>query len=129
VSAGPGGGVAPRDPAVFLSRGQADGLAWLAAHAGRALVAAPPAWGLWVPARSDARVLYGHPFETVDAARREAELTAFYAGQVPGPAFVEKHNVVYVLAPEDSETWAAPAGWPWPVAFEQAGTVIYAPRQ
>ena len=122
------GAVASRDPAVFLSRGQADGLAWLAAHAGRALVAAPPAWGLWVPARSDARVLYGHPFETVDAARREAELTAFYAGQVPGPAFVEKHNVVYVLAPEDSETWAAPAGWPWPVAFEQAGTVIYAPR-
>jgi hypothetical protein len=120
------GAIASRDPAVFLTRGQAQGLAWLAAHGGRALVAAPPEWGLWVPARSDARVLYGHPFETVDAAQREAEVTAFYAGVVPGPAFVAKHNVAYVLAPDDDPAWTPPAGWQWPVAFKQAGIVIYA---
>jgi hypothetical protein len=113
---------------VFLSRPQAAGLDWLSANAGRALVAVPPELGLWVPARTDARVLYGHPFETVDAEQRKAELEAFYAGRVPGPAFVQEHGVSFVLAATgDGEAWSPPVDWAWPVVFEQNGVTIYAP--
>ena len=55
---------------------------------GRSLVAAPTSLGLWVPARSNARVIYGHPFETINADVQKAQLEAFYAGLVEGPHHV-----------------------------------------
>lgn len=122
------GAIAARQPDVFLTQAQATALDWLRTNAGRALVAAPPELGLLVPARSDARVIYGHPFETVEAEAREAEIAAFYDGQVAGDAYVRAQDVGYVLAvPGDPPTWTAPADWHWPIVFEQGGVVIYAP--
>jgi hypothetical protein len=120
------GAIAARQPELFLTRGQAAAIEWLRANAGRALVAAPPALGLWVPARSDARVLYGHPFETVDAAAREAELEAFYGGEMPGPAFVQAHHLDDVVAEADRTALTTePMDWGWQTVFDHDGVVIY----
>jgi hypothetical protein len=122
------GAVAARQPDIFMTRAQAMALDWLRANAGRGLVAAPPAQALWVPARTDARVIYGHPFETVQADERKAEVEAFFAGDVPGPAFVAEQRVAYILAQSSGDArWVAPADWVWRVVFEQDGVVIYAP--
>ncbi len=120
--------VQARENSVFLTRAQADGLAWLAANAGRALVAAPPELGLWVPARTDARVLYGHPFETVEAERQRGELEGFFRGLVPGQQFVDEHGVAYVLVASSGQgSVSVPADWNWPVVYGEGRTVIYAP--
>lgn len=122
------GAIAARQRDVFLTAREASALDWLAANAGRSLVAAPPDFGVWLPARTDARVLYGHPFETVDAVARQAELEAFYAGEVAGPAFVAEHNIAYVIFGVGMrDRWVLPEDWNWPVVFEQNGVVIYAP--
>jgi len=38
-----------------------------------------PEMGLFIPAWSGRRVVYGHPFETVDAERTKARVTKFFA--------------------------------------------------
>ena len=122
------GAVAKLEQAVFMTRDQADALTWLEANAGRALVAAPATMGLWVPARTDARVLYGHPFETVNAAFQKAQLEAFYTGLEDGPTFVAEHGVEYVLVfSSGGQPASVHPNWHWPIVYENATAVIYAP--
>jgi hypothetical protein len=55
---------------------------WLDEHAASdALVLTDAASGNRLPAYADVRVVYGHPFETVEAEARLADLAAFWAGQ------------------------------------------------
>jgi hypothetical protein len=122
------GAIASRDTAVFATPAEAAALDWLASNGGRALVAAPPRLGLLIPARTDARVIYGHPFETVPAQAREADLVALFANSVSGPLWVQPRGVDYVLATVGRPPgWTVPSDWRWPVVFEQDGVVIYAP--
>lgn len=117
-----------REDAIFLTASQAASLDWLAANAGRALVAAPPEMGQWVPARTDARVLYGHPFETVGAVDRRAELEGFYRGLVPGRQFVDEHGIKYVLVASSGQgIMPVPADWRWEVVYNEGRAIIYAP--
>jgi hypothetical protein len=67
-------------PSVHMTQDEGTAMRWLADHLPRdALVAAAPETGLFIPAWSGQRVFYGHPFETAQAARREAEVRAFFA--------------------------------------------------
>lgn len=123
------GAVAARDPEVFWTADEAAALDWLAANAAVTdTVAASPEMGLFIPARTAARVLYGHPFETVNAEAQEQALLDFYAGRVPPDEFVQAHGVTWVLV-GPRERALAGANWPadWPVAFERGEVVIYAP--
>jgi len=56
--------------------------------------------GLFVPAWAGQPVVYGHPFETVDAERRRAQVEAYWTGEMR-PAerevFMRENRVGYVL--------------------------------
>jgi hypothetical protein len=125
------GAVARRDRAVFVTQAEAGALRWLEATAGRSIVAAQPEMSLRIPARTDARVIYGHPFETAQAAVRKAEVEAFFAGEADPAAFVREHGVSYVVV----NTATAPSRRPpslrppadWAIAYAQGEVVIYAP--
>jgi hypothetical protein len=123
------GAVAARDPAIFWTAGEAAALAWLADQAEPgSLVAASPSTGLFIPARTDARVIYGHPFETASAAERRAAVEAFFTGQVPAGSFVAQNGIDFVFyGPREREL--APDGPPgnWPVVFSADGVEVYAP--
>jgi len=67
----------------YVSDAGAAAMQWLDAHARGAVVLAPPRYGTLLPGRAGVRVFYGHPFETVDAARRRAQAEAFFAGRLP----------------------------------------------
>jgi hypothetical protein len=122
------GAIAARDPAIFLTRGEAAELDWLKANAGTAIVAAAPDMSLFVPARTDARVVYGHPFETVDAEARRRAVEDFYAGVSPKGTFVAAYDVQYVLyGPRERALGRGGEPPAWPKAFDQEGVVIYAP--
>ncbi|HJW89307.1 MAG TPA: hypothetical protein VJ436_01560 [Anaerolineales bacterium] len=74
-------GVQTRDPALYLSRDEQALMAWLAENTPiEAVLLAAPETGLIIPAHSGRRVLYGHPFESVPADVRRAQVTDFYTG-------------------------------------------------
>lgn len=55
---------------------------WLDNHGpAEAVVLASPKISLWIPAYTNKRVVYGHPYETIHAEEREAQVEAFYAGE------------------------------------------------
>jgi len=89
------------EPRFYLSDGEWQALAWLRENADHDLVVlCAPQTGMFVPAWAGQKVVYGHPFETVDAERRQAQVEAYWAGEM-GPAeqesFLRENRVGYVL--------------------------------
>lgn len=67
------------DPNIFLTRNEVEGFNWLAENVpDDAVILASPDTGLYIPAWSGRRVVYGHPFETVEAEKWKAQATAFF---------------------------------------------------
>jgi hypothetical protein len=92
------GGAAAHDPRIYLTTNEAAALTWLQANAPtEAVVLASPEMGGFVPAVAGQRVVYGHPFETVDAKRREQEVKDFFAGKIDQTQVLRDNNVTYVL--------------------------------
>lgn len=75
-------GAASRSPSIYLSADEFAALTWLHDHAQfEDVVLASPEMGAFVPAFAGPRVVYGHPFETVDADRKQQLVTDFFAGR------------------------------------------------
>lgn len=74
------GGGLKHDSRLFVSADEAAAMDWLHENAPRnAVVLASPEMGLFIPAWAGRRVVYGHPFETVDAERTKVRVEAFFA--------------------------------------------------
>ncbi len=80
-----------------LPVGYVHAIQWLNANAerGRVVLAAPRP-SLWVPAYSDMRVVYGHPYETLYADRKLKEVNAWYKGE-DCTKLITRYQVDYVL--------------------------------
>ena len=89
------------EPRFYLSDGEWQALEWLrdAVDHDRVVLCAPQT-GMFVPAWAGQRVVYGHPFETVDAERRKAQVEAYWSGEM-SPAeqgsFLRENRVGYLL--------------------------------
>jgi len=78
-------------PYLYFTRSEWNGLLYLrASGAPHALVLVSPDMGLYIPAWTGQRVIYGHPHETVDARARATETTAFFAGTLADPGVLLK---------------------------------------
>jgi hypothetical protein len=79
------GGVAAGNPYLVVTDSQWQALAWLRENVPPdAVVLADVEFGTLVPAwGGGARVIYGHPFETLEATSREAEVNRFFDGEMP----------------------------------------------
>ncbi len=74
-------GITTRDPALFLTSGEKAALDWIAEETALdALVLAAPDTGLLIPAHTGRRVIYGHPFETVNAYIEKAAVSSYFEG-------------------------------------------------
>jgi hypothetical protein len=83
-------GAASHDLRLYLTRDEVAGLTWLQENANaNDVTLASPRTGMFIPVRGGGRVFYGHPFETIDAARKKALAEAFFAGQIQGTAWDE----------------------------------------
>jgi hypothetical protein len=74
-------------------------------------VLAPPDSGHFIPAWAGNRVVYGHPFETIDAETKEAEVTHFFspdATTAERRALLDRYGVRFVLV-TSAETDLDPA--------------------
>ena len=88
-------------PWFYLDDGEWAALGWLREEGDpEAVVLCAPQMGLFVPAWAGQPVVYGHPFETVNAERRKAQVEAYWAGEMDSAereSFLRENGVEYVL--------------------------------
>jgi hypothetical protein len=89
------------EPRFYLADGERQALEWLRREVDHdQVVLCAPQTGMFVPAWAGRRVVYGHPFETLDAERRQAQVEAYWAGEMNSAeqaAFLAENRVGYVL--------------------------------
>ena len=123
-----------QDPAIFVFRDELVAFDWLDENADSdSLVMAAPETGLLIPAYNSARVVYGHPFETVDAERQLAKANSFYSGEMDEDQmrdWLSALSVDYVFyGPRERELGPLPILNEWQPVFEQHGVQIWAPSK
>ena len=120
--------VLARNPYVLLSDAQWQAMGWLRENvtpetvvlADTELGTVVPAWG------GGARVVYGHPFETLDAAAMRTAVNAFYAGRMPADeqsAFLERLGVQIIILQTDRYKLPPPPAFR--PAWESGPVIIY----
>jgi len=94
-------GIKTKDSLLFLSGYEYEALKWIEHNTpSDALVLASPQMGLFIPAQTGRRVIYGHPFETVEAEKREEQVTQFFenfGAQNLQSEYLMDNNVDYIF--------------------------------
>ena len=72
-------------------------------------------------------MIYGHPFETVDAPARQAAVEGFFSGKPGASDLPEQFHVSYIFyGPRERELGPLPSLPGWRAAFQQGDVTIYA---
>ena len=92
------GGAVTHDRHIFISANEAAAFNWLQINVPPdTVVLAAPETGAFIPAFAGQRVVYGHPYETVDADRQKQLVTDFFAGRLDRLAMLRAYSINYVL--------------------------------
>ncbi|HWQ84394.1 MAG TPA: hypothetical protein VN363_07500, partial [Anaerolineales bacterium] len=117
--------VAAGDPNLYYTRGEAQAFTWIASQTEpESLILAAPDTGLLLPAHTGRRVIYGHPFETVNAEVEKALVEAYFA--TPDPAVLAERGVDYVFYGPRERRLGSTAPQGLPVVYESGGVTLYA---
>lgn len=122
-------GVLGHSSFLYLRADEARALAWIEQQTpSRALVVASPELARWIPGMTGRRVIYGHPYETVNAAREEQWVNTVY--QQPGPVnleMLESRKVDYVIYGPREKSLASKADFSaLRLAFQDGQVQVYA---
>lgn len=95
-------GVFQKDSRIYLNKSEAAALVWIQNNTGqRDLVLADTRMGLFIPAHTGRRVIYGHPYETVNADQEKQSIADFFQNMVIDPRasgkFLLERHVDYLL--------------------------------
>ncbi len=113
---------------IFLERDYALTANWLDARTNENhVLLASPAASIWLPAWAGTRVVYGHPFETLDANAKHDRVLAWYNGDCG--TLLDDYNVRYVLyGPREREISAdAPCLESLRAIYRVGAVTVYAP--
>jgi len=94
--------IAGKNPLIFLSLPDAEAMRWLDGNsqAGE-LTLADARMGMFLPAFTSSRVIYGHPFETVNAEDRKKSVDAFFTCALTtdeAQDYLTKNQVDFIFA-------------------------------
>ncbi len=108
---------------LFMRQDEVAAYDWLRQYAGQEkVVLASPRVGMFVPGQTGARVFYGHPFETVEAATKRALVEAFYRGEVEAVS----PPVDFIIYGPSEQALGRPTHLPdLPVLFNRGEVLIY----
>jgi hypothetical protein len=106
-------GIQTHNALLYLTRAESNALTWIEMHTPpHALILASPQTGMFIPAHTGRRVIFGHPFETVNAQAEERAVEQFFqsSGDVASlSAFLEQRGVDFVFyGPRERELGALP---------------------
>jgi len=94
-------GIGNHNPLLFLSKPEAESLKWFKANGfADQVVLADDRMGMFIPAHTFLRVIYGHPFETINAERSREIVEKFFGCEfTPDQAdeVVSKFDINYIL--------------------------------
>ena len=123
------GGAVARDPHIYLTSDEAAAFNWLQATASsNDIVLAAPETGAFIPAFAGQRVVYGHPYETVEADRKRQLVDGFFAGKMDQVTLLRDDSVDYVLiGPRERKLGSVdPALLPMHAVFTSGDVILYA---
>ncbi|MBL8131493.1 MAG: hypothetical protein JNL42_06520, partial [Anaerolineae bacterium] len=84
---------------IFLERDYMVAFNWLRERsAPEDVILASPVVGAWIPGWVGSRVVYGHPYETLDAVKKEAEVREWFSTGVDCAALMAQYDIRYVVA-------------------------------
>jgi uncharacterized membrane protein len=125
------GGGLTHDARLFVSADEALAMDWLKGNSARdAVVLASPEMGLFIPAWAGRRVVYGHPFETVDAERTKARVQDFFAAGTDGAqrqTMLHEWRVALVFVGPRERKLGLSSGVPGRPVYQNATVAIYQP--
>ncbi len=89
------------DPHYYMSKDEIAAFQWISENIPpNSVFVASPQLGNILPGQTNTRVVYGHPFETVDAVRQELKINNYYRGELHGEAarkWFTANEVGYVI--------------------------------
>jgi hypothetical protein len=119
-----------QNAALYLQRTELNAFQWLDEHASGAVVLASADSGLFIPAYSSARVIYGHPFETAEADARRPEVLRFFGEltSIAAEDYLRVTGVDYVFyGPRERTLGPLPVLLDWNPVYSADGIEIWAP--
>ncbi len=124
-------GIQTQDPQLYMSWEEGTALEWIRANTDpEALVLAGPELGLFIPGQTGRRVIYGHPFETVNADQARAKVLVFFEGNLDptqAAGFLSEEGVDYIFyGPRERDLGALPVGQGWDQVYREGEVEIYA---
>jgi hypothetical protein len=101
-------GVQTHDQQLYLTADESAAIGWIKDNvAQNDIILASPQIGNFIPAQTGRRVLWGHPFETVNSDTVESGVVQFYSGplsSVEQNNYLQSNNVDYVfLGPRERQ--------------------------
>jgi uncharacterized metal-binding protein len=98
-------GVRSLNNAIYMTKGEFEALQWVSENTSKeAIILAGPETGLLIPAYTGRRVLYGHPFETIDAESQEQKVINYFKDPDNEDSLKLLGNVDYVFwGPREEE--------------------------
>jgi hypothetical protein len=124
------GAAARHEPLLFFSRDEQAAFGWINEHSAAAgPILASEETGMYIPAYTGWRVVYGHPFETINAEQRKAEVEAIFSGSMNAEeikTYFEKNKIRYVFwGPHEQEGNSGNPFADYPVAYQNHSVTIY----
>lgn len=120
-------GVNQRAPEIYVWRAEIDAFAWISVNTPpHALILASPETGLLIPAYTGRKVLYGHPFETVNAMAMEKLVNTLLEEVSRADVTSIPAQVDYVfIGPRETKFLDSSVRLPFPVAYHNDRVIIY----
>jgi hypothetical protein len=125
------------EPAYYLSGDEARAMQWIEGNTPpHALILAAPETGLLIPGLTGRRVIYGHPFETINAEQEQAAVERFFSlSSVSGSDlaqsgrdFLQQRQVDYIFyGPREQALGPLLAGLNLRPVFTSGGVTVYQP--
>jgi len=124
-------GARTHDANLYLSTEEASALQWVVENTpAEALILSSPEMGIFIPAVTSRRVIYGHPYETIYADLEREFVEQLYAGaftQERRNSLITERGVDYILCgPREQAISAECLDWEYEKMFSDGGVLLFA---
>ena len=124
------GGIRNHDPQLYLTSYEGETLKYINEEFEQdSVIVCSPSMGLFIPAYTGRRVIYGHPYETAFAEEKEFEVNEFFKNslsEIQKENFLLENNAQYVLiGPREREIGEVDTSMKWEMVFYTEGIELY----